>query len=486
MNRAEKIATTALLVGAVFGMYRYGVSERYVAIDNGLAVTRARVEKPLIEPVREYFALRVRATYGPLRNEEATLKRALSWLDPSAREQLRKRLVASARAISGKAPAQPDLLYEAGADRLVWTNIAPLNDQAPLKLKVEDSNAGGPTSVDYRVRSARITVGAGQQIILRRARSGCRVLEGPYVVVRAEQHWVIHRLPSDRMCSGDEYRDALRQSWKSLPPRAHRPIGDGNPSDVTFPSWARGNLQLVEPFSWQPSGPSDTSARLTVDHQRFGHVTAWRAPVGHAIGSKLSFTFPASVRLARIKLANGVSGASWNHRYRDNGRIALATVRTDHGTFYLLMPDRPEFYELRCDFGPTRYFTLTVNSIYPAHTNAAGMLPDLSLSKVFAGSDAEALGRSNVALSDIQFWGVRAAPGDPGPSSTRVPATRPRNMEDHSYRALCPAQGQQEEERSVVGEDGSSISIALSEEEWAALSPDADEPSGSAGARSGR
>jgi len=95
----------------------------------------------------------------------------------------------------------------------------------------------------------------------------------------------------------------------------------------------------------------------------------------------------APIRLARLRLHNGASNRPFSRRYASHGRIKQATIITDERAVAVTIPDKPDRVTVDCDFGVTETVRLRVDSVY---AGAAWPNPE----------------DSDVALSDVSFWGA--------------------------------------------------------------------------------
>jgi hypothetical protein len=315
---------------------------------------------------------------------------------------------------------------------------ARLTTDDPLVLWRDDPVSWLRIAVPNRpVSGSRATVEMPSPLAVRRARSGCRELDGVWVLHRASR-WLIDRFPGDRPDQARRCDHAtLAASWAGNGGSAG--IG-GDETDRSVPDWARAHLQVVEPLSVDGS-PTDKST--TGDQTWFSSNTldvdvhtSWRSqglrgladhgPCRTATDStaQLRYVFPTNIRLVRIMLFNGqnedtAAGLTGGDAFLRAARVCEADLVLTGGsapqqdaairTFPLVFPDAPGGLRVTEDFGAARELTVVVRSWYP-------------------GDDARV--RSHVALSGIQFFGL--APGSPAPTN---PAPLP-SAPPHLYSSV--------------------------------------------------
>lgn len=246
-------------------------------------------------------------------------------------------------------------------------------------------------------------------------------------MVRRAEGWQIEALPPG-LFRGDEKDRCddtqLAASWLPAPnaSRGFRVLDtDG------LPSWASDRLQRASPTGATADPTTATAAttasaptlpRKAIDHEnRSGPpsgITAWRTLPGAALGTEVVFDLGAPVRLARIRLHNGANNRVLSAGYRKHGRIAAATILTDHKKVAVQLPDTPDHVTVDCDYGVTRQVRLRIDAVFPGAEDAAA--------------------ESDVALSDVAFWGEPPPRGEASEGGTAVASrTLPAN-----HRA-CPA-----------------------------------------------
>jgi hypothetical protein len=461
MGLRATLTTVSAIAGAAAVMAHTGVAEKWVSFQGGVTLGPNRVHNAMFAPVRGYFSELLEATYGPASQEQAHYERARNrYLTSRARAQLLRNDVPRASA----------------NNRLLWTNAVDLQslgvtDSPRVALNIDDTSSDDLFSFTFALSEARVGLADDDaRIITRGATTGCKLLDGDFTVVPRAGRWVIDELPVQRPCRtpDDENLAALRESWTYVPPPKGRSFGSyGGPSDPTIPRWARGNLQRVEAFAGGASDP-DYPPELVAD--RDGRATAWRSMPGRGPGSTLTFGFPSPIRLAIVKIRNGTGD---NASLARNGRVAIASLTVNGREFWMLLPDRPEEYELHCDFGVSDHAVLTVRSVYPQGTTQPTLKsgPDTFVATALAGADDAGVS-SNASVRDVSFFGVRARPDSFTAASNLPPepVPRPHLRTDHTYAAICPHDDPRTlvEYRLPVGNERNAP-FAFPAETWGAL-----------------
>jgi hypothetical protein len=278
-------------------------------------------------------------------------------------------------------------------DPMVWANVVAgdIGQPTPPRLRIEVVDG------DH----ARISLSGG--FVARWARSGCLESDDAFTVVRRDSGWRINALPRGLFRGNDEDEcagESLEMSWRPVhgQQRGVRVLD----TDV-LPRWAGDRIQVANPViaSAVPesataltSASTPTLPREAIDPEDRsgppGGISAWRTRPGAALGTQIAFELGAPVRLARVRLFNGASNRAATSGYRRHGRIAAATIITDHAEVATVLPDTPELVTIDCDFGVTTMVRVRVDSVYPGAARTAAS--------------------SDVALSDAEFWGLPPAP----------------------------------------------------------------------------
>jgi hypothetical protein len=388
---ATLICTAAAVIG-VWQTQRHDDAARAAARSEAKASRTAglQVKQTILE-----FVAHQRRAGAVSEADERTSERNLAFnqLSPQARSGMRERM--------RQAHLQTD------DPRVLWRD----DPVSWLRIGVPNRPVSG----------SRATIEMPSPLVVRRARSGCKELDGVWVLHRASR-WLIDRFPGDRSGQTRHCDQAtLAASWGRKAGSAG--IG-GDETDASVPRWARAHLQVLEPLSVDgfptdngTAGAQTWSSSNTLDvHTR----TAWRSrglsglldhgPCRAAADTtaQLRYVFPTTVRLVRIMLFNGqnedvAAGLTGVDAFLRAARVCEADLVLTGGsspqhdattrTFPLVFPDAPGGLRVTEDFGAARELTVVVRSWYP-------------------GQDARV--RSHVALSGIQFFAL--APGSPAPT----------------------------------------------------------------------
>ena len=279
---------------------------------------------------------------------------------------------------------------------------------------------------------------------IRRATSGCQVLTGHIKLRRRNGVWYVQSLPSPDPSRSCDHRE-LQSSW------AGDVVMNGYPEwtyPYGIPRWASRRLQRVDVAKVTDGGAEDPSCglsrcapssavdttrhydrRMDLTVRRPALATAWRSRALSSnsfagdpnrsvrSGLALAFTFARPVRVLRLRMRNG------SHEFLKHGRIATAEVTGWHGrrpttaatVYFASELSRQVTQVVNCDLGSVDRVTLQVTAVEPV--------------------DLRNPVRSDVALSDVEFWGVAGrAPHPPAPGHAYAV---PRALPDGQQTATC-------------------------------------------------